>query len=531
MSSTGFYRAFEDRHRGSRELIRQRLEAYRPFILPLLDTYRPAKAVDLGCGRGEWVELLQCAGFAPQGVDLDAGMLAACTERGLPAMQGDAIAHLKTLDDGSQCIVSGFHIAEHIPFDDLETLVKQALRVLKPGGLLILETPNPENLVVGACSFFLDPTHLRPIPPLLLSFLPEFHGFSRVRTVRLQESAELRARADIRMMEVLGGVSPDYAVVAQKEASAEVMARFDAGFSAPFGLELHELADRYDSALERRMNAMGRRLANAEAQAGGMTDALGRIATLQDRLLEVNAQLVRSQADCAHQEAEIALALQRAAQAQALATQQEQRAAQAEALATQQEQRAAQAEALATQQQERIDELGGNSHHWWLKAQQLEARVHELGGNSHHWWLQASALEAERNALRQSASWRITAPLRLMGGLVVHPVHTVRRAANHLIHGTINTFRHPLARLMAAVLRRPKLSQRIHEWLLRYPALYAQLLGVAREGGLVPAASGPASHAVQTQMRATPELANLSPRARQIYADLRTAAKSQNKSE
>lgn len=160
--------------------------------------------------------------------------------------------------------MSGFHIAEHIPFDDLETLVKQALRVLKPGRPAHSETPNPENLVVGACSFFLDPTHLRPIPPLLLSFLPEFHGFSRVRTVRLQESAELRARADIRMMEVLGGVSPDYAVVAQKEASAEVMARFDAGFSAPFGLELHartcgSLRQRAGAPHERNGQAFGQR--------------------------------------------------------------------------------------------------------------------------------------------------------------------------------------------------------------------------------------------------------------------------------
>ena len=171
MISTDFYRAFEDRYRGSRELIGQRLEAYLPFIQPLPVIYQPANAVDLGCGRGERLELLQGAGFVPQGIDLDACMLAACTERGLPATQGDAIAHLKSLADQSQCIVSGFHIAEHMAFDDLETLVIHSMRVLKPGGLLILETPNPENVVVGACNFFLDPTHLRPIPPLLLSFL------------------------------------------------------------------------------------------------------------------------------------------------------------------------------------------------------------------------------------------------------------------------------------------------------------------------------------------------------------------------
>ena len=297
MISTDFYRAFEDRHRGSRELIGQRLEAYLPFIQPLSVIYQPANAVDLGCGRGEWLELLQGAGFVPQGIDLDACMLAACTERGLPVTQGDAIAHLKSLSDQSQCIVSGFHIAEHIAFDDLETLVIHSMRVLKPGGILILETPNPENVVVGACSFFLDPTHLRPIPPLLLSFLPEHHGFARVRTVRLQESPELRTRSDVRMMDVLGGVSPDYAVVAQKAAAPEVMAHFNTAFGAHYGIELNELADRYDGTLNRRMDALDQRLAAAEGQSVGLNDALRRIASLQDRLLEVNAQFVCSETE------------------------------------------------------------------------------------------------------------------------------------------------------------------------------------------------------------------------------------------
>lgn len=523
MSSTDFYRAFEDRHRGPRELISRRLEVYRPFIQPLQGIYQPANAVDLGCGRGEWIELLQGAGFAPQGVDLDAGMLAACTERGLPVIHGDAIAHLKSLGDGSQCIVSGFHIAEHIAFDDLETLVIHSLRVLKPGGLLILETPNPENVVVGASNFYLDPTHLRPLPPLLLSFLPEHHGFARVHTVRLQELAQIHKRSDIRMMDVLGGVSPDYAVVAQKAASPEVMVRFAPPFATHYGIELQELADRYDGTLDRRMTAMEQRLANTEAQAGGISEALGRIATLQDRLLEVSAQFAREQANCAQLQADVEHASQRATAAEMQAQENEQRAATAEALAQEHEQRAATAEALAQENEQRAASAEA-------QVQEQQMRIDELGGNSHLWWLQACALEAERNALRQSASWRITAPLRLMAGLVVRPAYTVRSGANHVVHGTINTLQRPLSSLMAAVLRRPKLSYRINKWLLRYPALYQQLLGVAREGGGVPGASVPASTAGQTQMRATPELADLSPRARQIYADLQAAIGRQNKS-
>lgn len=467
MSSTDFYRAFEERHRGPRKLIRSRLQVYQPFITPLLGIYQPANAIDLGCGRGEWLELLQDTGFAPQGVDLDAGMLAACTERGLPVTQGDALSHLQSLDDASQCIVSGFHIAEHLTFDHLKALVQQAFRVLKAGGLLILETPNPENLVVGTSSFYLDPTHLRPLPPPLLSFLPEYHGFARVRTLRLQEQPELRQRSDITLMDVLGGVSPDYAVVAQKAAAPDVMERFDTVFATQYGIDLNDLAGRYDGTLQRRMAALDQRLAKAEAQAGGMTDALARITTLQDRLLEASTQLACKQAE-----------------------------------------------------QEKLQAVANHATEQLQEAQQRAAAAE---ANSHHWWQQASALDAERNALRQSASWRITAPLRWAGSLVLRPATTARTSANWFIHRSIHTFQRPLSRLMAAVLRRPQLSYRINQVLLRYPALYRQLLEVAQRGGVMAGVPVHSAHTAPATSSAASELASLTPRARQIYADLQKA--------
>lgn len=166
----GFYHAFEERFRGSRDLIKSRLRVYLPFVEPLRGLNKDAKAVDLGCGRGEWLELLQELKFDAQGVDLDDGMLKICREVGLKVQTIDAIAFLKKLPDASHVVISGFHIVEHIQFIDLQVLVQEALRVLMPGGILILETPNPENIIVGTSSFYLDPTHQRPIPPQLLSF-------------------------------------------------------------------------------------------------------------------------------------------------------------------------------------------------------------------------------------------------------------------------------------------------------------------------------------------------------------------------
>ncbi|WP_422394673.1 methyltransferase domain-containing protein [Pseudomonas idahonensis] len=242
-----FYRAFEDRHRGSRDLILGRLDVYLPFIAPLQQIYDERFALDLGCGRGEWLQALLQNGFSPMGVDLDEGMLEGCKALNLPAIQGDALEFLKNLPDESQVIISGFHIAEHIPFNDLKELVAQALRVLKPAGLLILETPNAENIVVGTQSFYLDPTHERPIPHLLLSFLTEYSGFFRSKLLRLQESSEVVTAPSMTLMSVLGGASPDYAIVAQKQALPDILEHFDAVFQKEYGLSLEVLAHRYDA--------------------------------------------------------------------------------------------------------------------------------------------------------------------------------------------------------------------------------------------------------------------------------------------
>lgn len=250
--SIPFYRAFEDCHRGSRELIRERQHIYVPFITPLKAIYPERKALDLGCGRGEWLEILIKYGFLPLGVDLDSGMLEACHELGLPVQLGDALSTLKSLPDESQTVVSGFHIAEHIPFEDLKVLVAEALRVLKPAGLLILETPNAENLVVGAQNFYLDPTHERPIPHLLLGFLTEYSGFKRSKLLRMQEPLSLVGNGPVDLMSVLGGASPDYAIVAQKDAQAEQLESFDEAFDKEYGLALDILAQRYDAGINTR---------------------------------------------------------------------------------------------------------------------------------------------------------------------------------------------------------------------------------------------------------------------------------------
>jgi len=246
-----FYKAFEDQHRGSRETIKARLAVYLPFIKKLQAAHPNATALDLGCGRGEWLELLQDHQLTASGIDLDDGMLSACRSRGLNVQTGDAIAHLKSLPSESLSIVSGFHIAEHLSLDDLQSLIKEALRVLKPAGLLILEAPNTENLVVGTSSFYLDPTHQRPLPSALLNFLVGYLGFARTKVLGVQESVPLREEhGPTSLFAVLSGVSPDFAVIAQKAGDASAMASFDVVFAKEYGLTLELLANRYQERID-----------------------------------------------------------------------------------------------------------------------------------------------------------------------------------------------------------------------------------------------------------------------------------------
>lgn len=257
----GFYRALEDRYRGDRNLIKSRLRVYLPFVEPLKKAYPKASVLDLGCGRGEWLELLQENGIDSLGVDLDEGMLEACQQIGLHVKRENAIDFLQSLPDNSHSVISGFHLAEHLDFADLQALVKESLRVLKPCGLLVLETPNPENLVVASSNFYLDPTHQKPLPPELLAFLPEYYGFKRVKTLRLQEPKEIDSDKDLSLLDVFNGVSLDYAIIAQKYADAKLLTDdclmlVDEAFSKGYGITLEAVATRYHQQMVRRLDAL-----------------------------------------------------------------------------------------------------------------------------------------------------------------------------------------------------------------------------------------------------------------------------------
>lgn len=223
-----FYTRFTNHFRGEKGAIKERLTVYVPLLAPIMARYPDAQVVDLGSGRGEWLELMQENGWPGKGIDTNESMAQACNENGLYVEVNDALTALRKTESNSLAAVTGFHIAEHILFDSLVALIQEVHRVLLPGGVLILETPNPENLTVGLWSFYLDPTHLHPLPPPLLHFVATDTGYAKANILRLNGPKPPSEDAPLRhYLDWVVSAYPDYALIAHKQTDESSAPWFD----------------------------------------------------------------------------------------------------------------------------------------------------------------------------------------------------------------------------------------------------------------------------------------------------------------
>jgi O-antigen chain-terminating methyltransferase len=171
------YVGFEDQFRGSRELIRQRLASYLPYF----SGARPAGDVlDVGCGRGEFLDLLKAEGIPARGIDINHEMVEGCRARGLDVTEADAVGYLEPLPDASLSGLFAAQVVEHLQPGYLLRFLELAHHTLQPGASLVLETLNPACWVAFFESYLRDITHEWPLHPDTLKYLVAASGFTSV---------------------------------------------------------------------------------------------------------------------------------------------------------------------------------------------------------------------------------------------------------------------------------------------------------------------------------------------------------------
>jgi 2-polyprenyl-3-methyl-5-hydroxy-6-metoxy-1,4-benzoquinol methylase len=206
------YGRFAERFRGPEEYVKSGQRFYITYFSGSKDV------LDIGCGRGEFLELMREAGVPARGIDLGHESVDVCRRKGLQAEVADLFAHLESLADASLDGIFSAQVVEHLPAHRLPEMIRLAAQKLRRGGVLAIETPNPECLAIFATHFYLDPTHTRPVPHALLAFYMEECGIGRIETHYLSPALDsmpaLAALPEDFRAAFFGGL--DYAIIGRK---------------------------------------------------------------------------------------------------------------------------------------------------------------------------------------------------------------------------------------------------------------------------------------------------------------------------
>ena len=210
--SKDFYLEFENKFRGPRELILDRLKVYEPILKFVAILAEKPLVLDLGCGRGEFLELCNKFGIEVLGVDASEKNVELVKSLGFKAHKDDILNFLKKQESNSYNLVSLIHVVEHLEFCYVLELFKEVHRILKSGGIFIVETPYVKS-PLAAFNFWVDPTHKRPIHPELLKFIGEKMGFSIIEIFPLAG----KSRKDTVSLTDILYSSPDVSIILVKD--------------------------------------------------------------------------------------------------------------------------------------------------------------------------------------------------------------------------------------------------------------------------------------------------------------------------
>ena len=211
------YLKFEDRFRGSQEQIKERLLAYSDYV-EKLKASPDSLALDVGCGRGEWLELLRENGITAKGIDLNGTMAWLCNEKNLDVTHGDCIEFLEKVPPDTFDAITGFQVIEHLSFKKMFHLFNLCFAALKPNGFVMFETPNINNLLVAANLFYSDPSHINKLTSDSLKFYLGEAGFDNVEFLQLhaRKSPKYTENADVNEVVYMLNMEQDGMLVGYK---------------------------------------------------------------------------------------------------------------------------------------------------------------------------------------------------------------------------------------------------------------------------------------------------------------------------
>ena len=208
-----FYFEFENKFRGSREIISDRLSMYDQLLDRIFKKNISHKAIDIGCGRGEWLQKMQNRVSECIGIESDKEMVEKCNQLGLDVIHGDAIDILSTFSKSSVDVITIFHVIEHLDRHQIHRLINRCQHVLKDNGVLLIETPSIDSILVSTNTFYLDPTHINHINPDYISFFLERNGFNKVKHYFIN-GGPLQRDNSMKITRILNGVAQDLFILA-----------------------------------------------------------------------------------------------------------------------------------------------------------------------------------------------------------------------------------------------------------------------------------------------------------------------------
>ena len=212
MNKDEFYISFENRFRGTREQIINSFCNYEGSLNYCLKNYANPKVLDIGCGRGEWLQKLKEFGLDGTGIEINSKMVEYCDDLELDVLEGDAISLMASFEDQTFAIISIFHVVEHLNSDYLDELLSECKRLLSTEGLLIIETPSIDNLIVSTNNFYLDNTHITHINANQITFRLENLGFKFSRPYFIN-SGPLSNADNMNLTKVLNGIAQDLCII------------------------------------------------------------------------------------------------------------------------------------------------------------------------------------------------------------------------------------------------------------------------------------------------------------------------------